>query len=82
MRTKGWIGAVVCGILFGLSACSNVTDGILSEKQMQQVLKDMLVAESMISVDYEHYKTDTSIVALYESVFGSMVLTKSCMIAH
>ena len=69
MRTKGWIGAVVCGILFGLSACSKVPDGILSEKQMQQVLKDMLVAESMISVDYEHYKTDTSKVALYESVF-------------
>ena len=45
MRTKGWIGGVVCGILFGLSACSKVPDGILSEKQMQQVLKDMLVAE-------------------------------------
>ncbi len=43
MRTKGWIGAVVCGILFGLSACSKVPDGILSEKQMQQVLKLSLI---------------------------------------
>ena len=69
MRANGWIGGVVCGILMGLSACSKVPDGILSEKEMQQVLKDMLVAESMIGVDYEHYKTDTSKVALYESVF-------------
>ena len=69
MRAKGWIGGVVCGILVGLSACSKVPDGILSEKEMQQVLKDMLVAESMIGVDYEHFKTDTSKVALYESVF-------------
>ena len=64
MRAKGWIGGAVCGILFGLSACSKVPDGILSEKKMQQVLKDMLVAESMIGVDYEHYKTDTTKVAL------------------
>ena len=64
MRAKGWIGIVVCGLLLGLSACSKVPDGILPEKKMQQVLKDMLVAESMISVDYEHYKTDTSKVAL------------------
>ena len=51
MRAKGWIGGVVCGILMGLSACSKVPDGILSEKEMQQVLKDMLMAESMIGVD-------------------------------
>ena len=52
-----------------LTACSKVPDGILSEKKMQLVLKDMMVAESMIGVDYEHYKTDTMKVALYESVF-------------
>lgn len=69
MCMRGWMGYVVGGLLLGLSACSKVPDGILSEKQMQQVLKDMLVAESMIGVDYEHYKTDTSKVALYESVF-------------
>ena len=69
MCMRGWMGYVVGGLLLGLSACSKVPDGILSEKQMQHVLKDMLVAESMIGVDYEHYKTDTSKVALYESVF-------------
>ena len=31
-----------------LAACSKVPDGILSEKKMQGVLMDMLLAEAMV----------------------------------
>ena len=66
----GW-QKIVCllGMFLGCLSCSKVPDGILSEKEMQRVLKDMLLAESMIGVDYEQFKTDTSKVALYEAVF-------------
>ena len=52
-----------------LAACSKVPDGILSEKKMQGVLTDMLLAEAMVNVDYNTYKSDTMKLALYESVF-------------
>ena len=42
-----------------LAACSKVPDGILSEKKMQGVLTDMLLAEAMVNVDYNTYKSDT-----------------------
>ena len=42
-----------------LAACSKVPDGILSEKKMQGVLTDMLLAEAMVIVDYNTYKYDT-----------------------
>ena len=54
-----------------LAACSKVPDGILSEKKMQGVLTDMLLAEAMVNVDYNTYKSDTMKLALYESVFLS-----------
>ena len=68
MRMREWIGGVFA-ILLGLSACSKVPDGILSEREMQQVLHDVLVAEAMAGIDYETYRTDTMKVALYQSVF-------------
>ncbi len=52
-----------------LAACSKVPDGILSEKEMQTVLTDMLLAEAMVNVDHNTYKSDTMRLALYESVF-------------
>ena len=60
-----------------LAACSKVPDGILSEKKMQGVLMDMLLAEAMVNVDYNTYKSDTMKLALYESV-----LHRRCMIAR
>ena len=42
-----------------LAACSKVPGGILSEKKMQGVLTDMLLAEAMVNVDYNTYKSDT-----------------------
>ena len=65
-----------------LAACSKVPDGILSEKKMQGVLTDMLLAEAMVNVDYNAYKSDTMKLALYESVSVSMILHKRCMIAR
>lgn len=60
-----------------LSACSRVPDGILSEKEMQRVMTDMLIAESMVNVDYNNYKTDSLKMALYESVFRKHSITQA-----
>lgn len=60
-----------------LAACSKVPDGILSEKEMQGVLRDMLLAEAMVNVDYNAYKSDTMKLALYESVFRKHDITKA-----
>lgn len=67
--------AVVIALL--LTACSKVPDGILSEKRMQGVLKDMLLAESMTNIDYSKYKSDTMKVALFESVFRKHGITRA-----
>ena len=60
-----------------LAACSKVPDGILSEKKMQGVLTDMLLAEAMVNVDYNTYKSDTMKLALYESVFRKLCIRDS-----
>lgn len=60
-----------------LSTCSKVPDGILSEKRMQSVLKDMLLAESMTNIDYSKFRSDTMKVALFESVFRKHGITKA-----
>ena len=60
-----------------LAACSKVPDGILSEKKMQGVLMDMLLAEAMVNVDYNTYKSDTMKLALYESVFRKHDITQA-----
>ena len=60
-----------------LAACSKVPDGILSEKKMQGVLTDMLLAEAMVNVDYNTYKSDTMKLALYESVFRKHDITQA-----
>lgn len=52
-----------------LAACSKTPGDVLSEKEMQRVMTDMLIAESMANIDYNTYKTDTLKMALYESVF-------------
>ncbi|MDH6357650.1 DUF4296 domain-containing protein [Parabacteroides sp. PF5-9] len=65
MRTFG-LTILTCILI---ASCSKVPSHILSEKEMQLVMKDMLIAESMIGNDYGRYHTDTAKVALYESVF-------------
>ncbi|OAV74715.1 hypothetical protein Barb7_01748 [Bacteroidales bacterium Barb7] len=50
------------------AGCGKTPDGILSEKDMQAVLTDMLTAEAVTDADAE-YRNDTVKLALYESVF-------------
>lgn len=52
-----------------LSACGKTPSGVLSEKEMRNVMTDMLIAESMVNVEYNTYQNDTVKMALYESVF-------------
>lgn len=60
-----------------LVSCSKVPDGILSEKKMQSVLTDMLLAEAMVNGNYGTYKSDTMKLALYQSVFRKHKITKA-----
>lgn len=59
--------ALLAIILF--AACSKVPKHILSEKDMQKVMIDMMMAESMLSNNYQTFRGDTTKLALYESVF-------------
>lgn len=61
----------------GLAGCSPVPDGILSQKEMQAVMTDMYIAESMISADNETFRDDAQKLALYESVFRKYNITRA-----
>ncbi len=63
--------------VFGWMACSKVPKGVLPEKEMQQLLTDMLVAESMVSSDYQKYKGDSSRMDLYDAVFRKYGVTQA-----
>ena len=58
-------------------ACSKVPDGILSEKEMQKVMTDMLLAEAMVGTDYKTFKEDDAKIALYQSVFRKHGITQA-----
>lgn len=74
---REWRYGVGLGVVVVLMACSKVPDGILSEKKMQYVLTDMLIAESMVNVDYNAYRSDTMRLALYEGVFRKHGITRA-----
>lgn len=77
MRNK-WckynVALLVCVLL---AACSKVPDHLLSEKEMQRVMKDMLLAEAMIGIDHYAYKDNEAKEALYESVFRKHGITQA-----
>lgn len=58
-------------------SCSRVPSGILSEKDMQKVMTDIYLAEAMIGINNETYKSDTMKQALYESVFRKYNITQA-----
>lgn len=60
--------ALLAIIIF--AACSKVPKHILSEKDMQAVMVDMMMAESMAGNNYQSFRGDTVKLALYESVFN------------
>ncbi len=68
MRNKGYIISVILGIIL-IGGCSKAPKGILSEKEMQKVHTDILVADAIIGLNYTTYSNDTTKMALYESVF-------------
>lgn len=68
-----FLGLLVC-LAF---ACSKVPSDLLSEKEMQRVMKDMLLAESMISSDYKSYEDNARKQALYEAVFRKHGITQA-----
>lgn len=76
MRNKGHIVGICLGMFFLTVACSKVPKGVLSEKEMQRVQTDMLMADALVGVDHKDYSNDTTKVALYESVFRKHKITQ------
>lgn len=60
-----------------LCSCSKAPSGILTEKEMQGVMTDMYLAEAMVGIDYQTYKSDSMKQALYESVFRKHGITQA-----
>lgn len=69
MNSKYPIYGVTLLLAITLFACNKMPKGILTEGEMQEVMTDMLVAEALISNNYQQYKEDSVKLALYESVF-------------
>ncbi|MDH6313573.1 hypothetical protein M2137_002363 [Parabacteroides sp. PFB2-10] len=71
------------GCLFVLSffflglACSKAPSGILSEKEMQRVQTDMMIADALTNINYKDFSNDTAKIALYESVFRKHKITQA-----
>ncbi|MDH6534192.1 hypothetical protein M2101_000854 [Parabacteroides sp. PM5-20] len=77
MQNHKYIYVIVLGGLLFLSGCKKTPKDILSEKDMQKVLTDMLIAESMVGTDYTTYSNDTIKTALFESVFHKHKITQA-----
>lgn len=60
---------IVLFLVVGIAACSRVPKGILSEKEMQHVLSDMLLGEAMVNNKYKEFQEDSVKEALFESIF-------------
>lgn len=76
MRNKGHIVSLCMGMFFLTVACSKAPKGILSEKEMQRVQTDMMLADAFVEVNYNEYSGDTTKAALYESVFRKHKITQ------
>lgn len=77
MRSKKYIIGISVSIIFLIAGCSKVPKGILSEKEMQRVHEDMLLADAMIAINYSEFSNDTTRMALYESVFRKHKTTQA-----
>lgn len=65
------------GIILLITSCSKVPKDIISEKEMQKILVDMMVAESMINTNVNTFREDTTRLALYESIFEKHNITRA-----
>ena len=63
--------------LIGLSACSHTPEGVLTEKQMRDVMIDLYTAEAMIYDDPQRYETFEQRRALFNDVFAKHHLTEA-----
>ncbi|MDR2147684.1 MAG: DUF4296 domain-containing protein, partial [Tannerella sp.] len=64
-------------IIFLSASCSRVPKDVISEKKMRKVLYDMQVAEAMVSVEYEKYRTTEEKQKLYDAVFDKHGITQA-----
>ena len=78
MRNKLLTYSIGVGVaLSGLFACSKVPDHLISEKQMQSVMRDMLMAEAMVNVDPGTYNQVAKREELFEAVFRKHGITQA-----
>ena len=58
-------------------SCSRVPKDVISEKKMRKVLYDMQMAEAMVSVEFEQYRTTDAKQKLYDAVFDKYGITQA-----
>ena len=63
--------------LIGLSACSHTPEGVLTAKQMRDVMIDLYTAEAMIYDEPQRYETFEQRRALFNDVFAKHHLTEA-----
>lgn len=74
-KTQKFGFSTLCFIF--IIACSRTPKGIISEKEMRRVLVDMQLAEAMINMNPQDYRTNEEKTALYQSVFEKYSLTEA-----
>lgn len=79
MRKSSYTYRALVSILFCclLVACSKTPDGVLKEKKMQYVQRDMVFAEGLISQNPNEYNTPEKKQALYDAVFRKHNITEA-----
>ncbi|MDL2255678.1 DUF4296 domain-containing protein [Parabacteroides sp. OttesenSCG-928-K15] len=76
IKSGGGCWYVLFFLLFSIG-CSKAPSGILSEKEMQRVQTDMMVADAIINMNNKVFLNDTAKIALYESVFRKHKITQA-----
>ena len=77
MRSNLRIYGLVLLIAILFAACSKTPGGVLSEKEMQKVVTDMVLAEAMINTNPKVFTDDSAKIVLYQSVFDKHEITQA-----
>lgn len=76
MRSKLPILVTILLMIVSVVGCRKLPGGVLSEKEMQKVMTDMLMAEAMINLNHKNYPNDTLKLEVYEAVFRKHKVTR------
>jgi len=77
MQTKTGYRIIVLGLIVFIVSCGKIPNGVLSESEMQKVLTDIHIAESMVTSNYTKFDNDSARQALFQAVFKKHRITQA-----